>query len=123
MTASISFQVGERADVVRVPNAALRFYPLREHVRPEDQHLLDSAGTGQAGGDGEERDRVEVKKSAEETAELRKKRNRRHVWVADGEVLRAVEVVTGLADGTHTELVSGDVKEGQKLVTGLQPKN
>src|SRR5207253_6692304 len=44
MTASISFQVGEAKDVLRVPNAALRFYPQREQVRPEDRPLLEGGG-------------------------------------------------------------------------------
>src|SRR5436305_8162168 len=43
MTAQIDFQVGEVKDVVRVPNAALRFFPQREQVRPEDQKLLETA--------------------------------------------------------------------------------
>src|SRR5439155_24491827 len=41
MTANLSFQVDEAADALRIPNAALRFYPQREQVRPEDRHLLD----------------------------------------------------------------------------------
>src|SRR5204862_3634511 len=35
MTASLSFQVGAAKDVLRIPNAALRFYPLRAQGRPE----------------------------------------------------------------------------------------
>jgi HlyD family secretion protein len=49
-----------------------------------------------------------------------RERNRRHVWVVDGELLRAIEVVTGLSDYRHTEVVSGDVKEDQKLVIGIE---
>jgi HlyD family secretion protein len=122
MTASISFQVGEKKDVLRIPNAALRFYPLRDHVRPEDRQLLEGTGPPVSREPDEERDRTEQKKTAEETTELRQKRNRRHVWVKDGDLLRAIEVVIGLADGNSTEVVSGDLKEGQNLVTGVQPK-
>ncbi len=122
MTASISFQVGEKKGVLRIPNAALRYYPLREHVRPEDQKLLESGNSATARDPDDDQERIEIKKSAEETAELRQKRNRRHVWVVDGERLRAIEVTIGLADGNHTELVSGELTEGQKLVTGIQPK-
>ncbi|HKB02772.1 MAG TPA: efflux RND transporter periplasmic adaptor subunit [Gemmataceae bacterium] len=123
MTASISFQVGERADVLRIPNAALRFYPQREQVRPEDRPVLEGAAAAAGKSDDEdERERLEASKSADEKAELRRQRNRRHVWLLEGELLRAVEVVTGLADGNNTELVSGDLKVGQKLVTGIQPR-
>ena len=37
--------------------------------------------------------------------------------------LRAVEIVVGMSDSKYTELVSGELTEGQKLVTGIQPKN
>ncbi len=41
MTASLSFQVDERADVIKVPNAALRFYPAANQVRPGDAPILE----------------------------------------------------------------------------------
>jgi len=60
--------------------------------------------------------------SAIEKADARKKRNRRHVWVVDGDFLKAIEVETGLSDSKYTELVSGELQDGQKLVTGIEPK-
>lgn len=120
MTASLSFQVGEAKDVVRIPNAALRFYPQKEQVRPEDRKLLEAATVTPSA---EEQDRSDSNLSAMDKADARRKRNRRHVWIADGPLLRAVEVVTGLSDSKHTEVVSGDLKGGEKLVTGVQPKN
>jgi HlyD family secretion protein len=119
MTASLSFQVGEAKDVLRVPNAALRFYPQREQVRPEDRPLLEVAASAEPTDD----DRSDAGLSANDKSEARRRRNRRHVWVVDGEFLRAIPVVTGLNDSKHTELVSGDLKAGDKLVTGVQPKN
>src|SRR5206468_1886365 len=118
MTASISFQVGEVKDTLRIPNAALRFYPQREQVRQEDRKLLES---GAAAGPPED-DQAEATRSAEDKAEQRRLRNRRHVWVVDGEFLRAVEVITGLSDSKRTEMVSGPLKDGDQLVTGIQPK-
>src|SRR5205085_6730669 len=41
MTASISFQIAESKDAVRVPNAALRFFPDKAQVREEDRKLLE----------------------------------------------------------------------------------
>ena len=117
MTASISFHVDESEDVIRIPNAALRFYPDVKHVREEDRKLLEGKDWEQ------EADAVDdAVMSADERAEARKKRNMRHVWAVDGEFLKAVEVQTGLSDSKYTELVAGDVKEGQKLVTGIEPK-
>ena len=41
MTASLSFQIDQHKNVLRVPNAALRFYPKPEQVRAEDRALLE----------------------------------------------------------------------------------
>ena len=41
MTASLSFQIDEHKNVLQVPNAALRFYPKPEQVRPEDRAVLE----------------------------------------------------------------------------------
>jgi HlyD family secretion protein len=41
MTAMITFQVSELKNVIKVPNAAVRYYPDKTHVRESDQHLLD----------------------------------------------------------------------------------
>jgi HlyD family secretion protein len=118
MTATISFQVGEVNDVLRIPNSALRFFPQREHVRPEDHKLLE---TGVSATPTEESS--ESARSADDIAEARKRRNKRHVWVIDGEQLRAISVVTGINDSKHTEVVSGELKDGMKLVTGVVPKS
>lgn len=118
MTASISFQLSETDIVRRIPNAALRYYPLREHVRPEDREILDNKTP--ASGDADES--TGTARSADDKAELRRKRNRRHVWVVDGDLLKAVPVVVGLSSNQYTEVVSGDLKDGDKLVTGILPK-
>ncbi|RIK82621.1 MAG: hypothetical protein DCC67_07045 [Planctomycetota bacterium] len=114
MTADLSFEIEERKDVLCVPNAALRFYPEPRHVRVEDRRLLD--GTETASDEEEENQELSAKQKAEAGA----KRNRRHVWVRDGDRLRAIEIVTGLSDNRYTEIVEGDLQDGQKLVIGLK---
>ena len=118
MTASISFQVDEKNDVIKIPNAALRFYPDPQYVRPEDKKILEGAAVNTSEDDGDDNSML----SAMEKAEAQKKRHRRHVWVTEGELLRAIEVVTGLSDNKASVLVEGDIKEGTKLVTGIKPK-
>ena len=71
----------------------------------------------------DEQDHSDQNLSAQDKAETRRRRNRRHVWMVEGDLLRAVEVVTGLSDSKQTEMILGDVHEGDKLVTGVQPKN
>lgn len=119
MTATISFRIETRTKIRKIPNAALRYYPLREHVRPADHKIYDgAAAAGQRNGD-EEQDQTESNPSAAEKTEANRQRDRRHVWVVDGEQLRAVEVVTGVSDNRFTELVDGKLKPGDKLVTGI----
>lgn len=122
MTASISFQIAERKDTLRVPNAALRFFPDKAHVRTEDKKLLEGKTVDSIFNE-DESATPESMRSAEEKAENRSKRSNRHVWVVDGEKLRAVPIVVGINDSKYSELVSGELKDGDKLVTGIQPKS
>jgi hypothetical protein len=39
--------------------------------------------------------------------------------VVEGDWLRAIPVETGLSDSRYSELVSGDVRPGARLVTGI----
>ncbi|MEM9587029.1 MAG: efflux RND transporter periplasmic adaptor subunit [Planctomycetota bacterium] len=116
MTASISFEVDSKRDVTKVPNAALRFYPTEiKWVREDDRGLLDGSKWKSEDDDD---DKKEL--SATEKATARKKRNQRHVWVVDGELLRAVEITTGISENRFTELVKGDLEVGDELVTELK---
>ncbi|MEB3330337.1 MAG: efflux RND transporter periplasmic adaptor subunit [Candidatus Sericytochromatia bacterium] len=91
MTANVTFTWASRQAALRVPNAALRYSP-------------PGAGRG-AGGVGPRRQRL----SEDPT--------RRRVWVLRGGEPVAVAVQTGITDGTLTELVAGEVKAGEVVVT------
>jgi len=116
MTAEISFEVDRRNDVVKVPNAALRYYPLRDHVRPADRGILDGRAMeadDQARG---------TAPSAAARADAEAERRRRHVWVEEGDgTLRAIAVVVGIGDHRSAEVVSGDLTPGMRLVVGVAP--
>jgi HlyD family secretion protein len=115
MTATLSFQVEEREDVVRVPNTAIRFYPDAGQVRPEDREILLGTVEGEAS------DLQQTHRSAEERAEALRQEKTRHVWVEEGKFLRAIPVITGLTDLKYSELISGELKVGDKLVVGVKP--
>lgn len=121
MTASISFEVADARNVLKIPNSALRFYPNPRQVRPEDRPLVE--GTVESTDDEGKVVKSERSLSASERAETRRKRSRRHVWVEDGMFLRAVPIETGLSDSKYTELVAGELKVGERLVIGLQLQN
>ena len=117
MTADISFEIDARSDVLRVPNAALRFFPKREHVREADLPILDGEEvladlkTSSAG-----RPDADSRADAEED-------RLRHVWVVDNGLLKAVAVETGLSDYRTTEVVAGEIDEGLPLVVGVRETN
>jgi HlyD family secretion protein len=112
MTANISFLVETKDNVLRVPSSALRFTPLPAQVHPDDQGLLTAAPERQAQDSG-------AKISASQKAALAKGRTKRVVWYQEGEWLRGVRVTLGLIDNQFAELIEGDLKEGQELVTAL----
>jgi HlyD family secretion protein len=116
MTASISFEVDRREEVVKIPNSALRFFPQLQHVREEDRPLLEGKQVEKA----DDEQITDSALAANERVAARKKRNRRHVWIQAGAKLKAVEVETGISDSYFTELVSGELKPGDKLVIGIQ---
>ena len=121
MTASLSFQIDQHKNVLRVPNAALRYYPKAEHVRPEDRSLLEG-GEQPTMEDPEARPRTsETQRSAAEKTEAARKRSRRYVWIVEGDLLKAVEIVTGLSDSKNSEVISGPLKDGQSVATGVAP--
>lgn len=117
MTASISFHIEKKRNVLKVPNAALRFYPQEQYVREEDKKILDGAAYTAS-----DDDTTQTTLSAAEKSDAARERSRRHVWVVDGERLRAIPVTTGISDSKYTELVEGDLTEDMQLVTGVKAK-
>jgi HlyD family secretion protein len=112
MTANLSFQIEAKEDVVRVPAAALRFVPLPSQVHPEDRHYLEALPTSPAEG--------APKGTASQKAEKSRNRHHRVVWIQEGELLRAVPITVGLMENQFAELLSGDLSEGQAIVTGTE---
>jgi HlyD family secretion protein len=117
MTASVSFQIDVRENATRIPTAALRFVPPDHLIRPEDKHFVDVKARQDSK---EKQQEAEEKLSAERRAEHAKARHQRVVWVAAGDHVEPLQVTIGLQDGLFAELVAGDVKPGQELVTGLE---
>jgi HlyD family secretion protein len=112
MTASLSFPIDSREDVLRVPVAALRFLPQQAQVHPDDWHYLGELPNSAADGS--------VKRSAADKAEQARRRQHRLVWVQEGPLLRAVPVTLGLIETQFAEVVGGELTEGQALVTGTE---
>jgi HlyD family secretion protein len=89
MTANVIIVVESKKNVLKIPNAALRFRPS-------------------------------LKKEAEGQRE-----KGQAVWILQNKEPKRVAVTTGISDGIQTELVSGDINEGQELIVDSleKPKN
>ena len=113
MTADLSFQITKKEEVLKVPKSALRFFPPdKKHVHSDDHELFE--GTAFAKSD--ENDVVDLGEG--DKKQDKKKSKKRHVWIVDGDLLRAVEVEIGISDNRFAEIVSGDIKSATELVTG-----
>jgi HlyD family secretion protein len=101
MTANVTIVYAERQGAMAVSNAALRFRP--------PPSLAGSSSNGS--GDGHRRPRgAGSAASADPPAEAKT------LWVVRGSAPQAVAVHTGLTDGTVTEVVDGDLAEGDQVV-------
>jgi HlyD family secretion protein len=105
MTATITVEVTRRDDVLRVPSAALRFKPTSSMLAALGQPRADlgrtSPATAAAGTAG---------KTAAASAEAT-------VWIYEGDQLRPAQVTVGATDGSFTEVVDGNVREGTTVAT------
>jgi HlyD family secretion protein len=112
MTANITFAIEAKENVLRVPASALRFTPLPAQVHPDDRHHLEAITSGQAGSG--------ASRTVTDKASMAQGRQRRVVWIQEGLLLRAVPVTLGLIENRYAELLTGDLREGQAVVTGTE---
>lgn len=85
MTANINFVVNKNNDVLRVPNAALRY-------KPKD---------------------IE---SNSERSKQTKSTNQSVVYLLSGNQPTPVNVIAGITDGNFTEIITGEIKAGDKVI-------
>ena len=124
MTANVSIDVATVKDVVRVPNAALRFRPDEKElaaasakgptptpVSPEERAARSAGDHGPAG----------AMKQFNQTAGGNKPRKAGQTvyTLAPGGEPKAVEIRTGVTDGRNTQVLSGDLKVGDTVIVGL----
>jgi len=152
MTADVSIEVAKVEDVLRVPNAALRFRPIdgagdaRGAQGPPSAATPptpapaaspgggDGSGSGKGGGrrrgnwnkdggaadshnTGGFRGAADALGAATGDAETAGRPQPLYVLDASGS-LRRVMVRTGISDGKYTQIVSGELKPGDRVITG-----
>ena len=125
MTANLTITIDERNNVLKVPNAALRFTPQRTDSGS------GAGAQGQAQGQGQGRRRQQSGDNAAGGNNAQSNfapasapvlpGQMRVVWVLgqNGKPERR-RITVGLSDGSATEVVEGDLNEGDMVITGQQ---
>jgi HlyD family secretion protein len=120
MTANVNIDTATVRDVLRIPNAALRFKPPAEEGATASsgnsgdpmQRMGRSGGGGLAGAAGSMpngRGRRPTAGAKPQTVYL----------LGADKKLKPAHIRTGITDGRYTQVISGDVKEGDPVVVGL----
>jgi HlyD family secretion protein len=122
MTANVTVEAARADNVVRVPNAALRFRPTQEML-PQVARTTDRPhGSGEApvtdspSGSGARaawpgRPNAGGNRTADDAVA--------RVWTLQDGQLRPVRVRTGISDGTVTAIVDGQLAENTTVITGV----
>ena len=123
MTANLTVTIDERNNVLKVPNAALRFIPQDAGTQRAGGGNGNGPGRGQANANGGNDSTAQAGKGgdaqfAPPTAPVLAGQTRT-VWVLgqDGKPERR-RVKIGLTDGAATEVVEGNLVEGEMVITG-----
>ncbi len=111
MTANVAFVYADKPDVLRVPNAGLRFRPSAEllkklGVKPEPGAAAAPTGArpGAGSGAGSHGDHP---------------LDRRTLWVLKGKTPKQLEIKSGVTNGMLTEVQEGELNVGDEIVTDV----
>ncbi|MEX0670921.1 MAG: efflux RND transporter periplasmic adaptor subunit [Pirellulales bacterium] len=105
LTANVDFEVDEKQNVPLVPNSALYWQPTLEQVASLARTMAKTILAGEGPG---------ARKGEAPSGKV--------VWLQDGDFVRPISVHVGQTDGTHTEIIAGDLPADALIVTGLQPQ-
>jgi len=133
MTANVTIEVNQVRNVLRVPNAALRFRPETAEGKDGKDGKDKSAAAGTAGSPGRQRDPVALGEGGQGLAGAgraldagrqggRRQQTQTVYVVGEKNALRAVRLRTGITDGRFTQvvqLVEGTLNPGDKVAIGL----
>ncbi|MBF0497740.1 MAG: efflux RND transporter periplasmic adaptor subunit [Deltaproteobacteria bacterium] len=107
LTANVKFNLSRRHDVLIVPNAALRWEPKPDQIAPDSRKKSKAGKPSRPG--------AAAQKSQEE-------QGRGVLWTVEEAFVRSIPVKIGLNDGSMTEVVSDQLKEGIMVVIGERPR-
>jgi HlyD family secretion protein len=93
MTANVSIITSRKQGVLLVPNSALRFKPQEKGGEATGQSKRTSVIKGPA------------------------------VWILENKQPKQIGVATGISDGSFTEIISKDLREGQEIIVATLGQN
>lgn len=113
MTAQTRIVVSSKPSVMRLPTAALRFRPDEDSLKAKGAAAAASAASAPVS--------AEEKARADDDGVLTATRTGRKIYrvytVGDKQVPKLHEVTIGIANTRFTELISGDLKAGDEVIT------
>ncbi|HEY5975850.1 MAG TPA: efflux RND transporter periplasmic adaptor subunit, partial [Geobacteraceae bacterium] len=110
MTATADITVQQIADALLVPNAALRFTPVvQETAAPSGGSLVSKL-------------LPRPPQPKQNSNGLDKDKKQQKVWTLQDGKPAAIEITTGASNGILTEIVSGNVEPGMKLLVDTESK-
>ena len=121
MTANVTFVLAQVTDAIKIPNAALRFKPSREQMMAMREAASGGSGRGSGrrgsgGGGSGSGGWGGMKRGPDGRPDFGDKKQ---LWkLVDGKP-KMVLVKPGLTDGSMTEMVEGDLKPGDQLITEI----
>jgi HlyD family secretion protein len=114
MTANVQFLVSQKDDILMVPNLAVRFRPPTEKREPRE--ITRQAGhAGAGGGRGPRSSEGSSRTTGGDGRDGRWAR----IYLFKGQQLSPVQVRLGITDGSHTEVIEGEIEEGQQIILAL----
>ncbi len=130
MTANVTIEVAVAPDVLRIPNAALRFRPTDETGNGGNGRLAGGRATGSYGGPTPEQRTLLAAEARPgfggaaaalaPSAGGSSTKRMQTVYVLGGlDAIRPAGIRTGISDGKFTQVLEGEVREGDRVVVGL----
>jgi HlyD family secretion protein len=110
MTANVTFVYAEKLDVLRVPNAAMRFKPPPELLQPPSPPAASSGSAVAA---------RRPPPTLMTRPTLPASSDRRQVWVLRGERPQPLSIRVGVSDGTLSEVSDGELNDGDAVITDV----
>lgn len=120
MTAQVRLVVGSRENVVRIPTAALRYKPTEEEQAKEAKALKEKAKNASASASASASSSLPAPEADDDVAFRTKKdltRTFKLYKLDEKNQAKAVDVKIGLSNFKYTEVISGDLKPGDKVIT------